>query len=97
MDNWCTCRNFWEYHGPCSYTITACRYAAEDSFMHFAATLKVKPYRRTYKVAMPPILAENFPSDPDILPPLLVKRRGRPRQKRVKKADKMCKLPSNRS
>lgn len=53
--------------------------------MHFAATLKVKYYRRTYKVAMPPILVENFPSDPNILPPLLVTKRGRPRQKRIKK------------
>ena len=34
---------------------------------------------------MPPISVENLLSDPDILPPLLVKKRGRPRQKRVKK------------
>ena len=34
---------------------------------------------------MPPISVENFLSDLDILPPLLVKKRGRPRQKRMRK------------
>jgi hypothetical protein len=85
IDNWCSCRNFWEYHGPCSHAITACRCEAEDPFTHFAATLKVNYYRRTYEVAMPPISVENLLSDPDILPPLLVKKRGRPRQKRMRK------------
>src|SRR5271168_3821632 len=29
-ENGCSCRNFWEYHGPCAYTIVACRFEAID-------------------------------------------------------------------
>jgi hypothetical protein len=34
---------------------------------------------------MPPLSIENLPSDPNILPPLIAKKRGRPRVKRIRK------------
>jgi hypothetical protein len=34
---------------------------------------------------MPPLSIENLPSDPNILPPLIAKKRGRPREKRIRK------------
>jgi hypothetical protein len=34
---------------------------------------------------MPPLSIENLPSDPKILPPLIAKKRGRPRVKRIRK------------
>lgn len=84
-ENGCTCRNFWEYYSPCFHAITACRYEATDPYNHFSNTYKVKYYRRTYEVAMPPISIDNLPPDPNILPPLIVKKRGRPKEKRIKK------------
>ena len=34
---------------------------------------------------MPPLSIENLSSDPNILPPLIAKKRGRPRVKRIRK------------
>jgi hypothetical protein len=84
-ENSCSCRNFWEYHGPCAHAIAACRFAAEDPYEHFSNAYTLKLYRRTYEVAMPPLSIENLPSDPKILPPLIAKKRGRPRVKRIRK------------
>lgn len=84
-ENGCTCQNFWEYYGPCSHAIAACRYEATDPYEHFSKTYTVKYYRRTYEVAMPPLSIDNLPSDPKILPPLIVKKRGRPKEKRIRK------------
>jgi hypothetical protein len=84
-ENHCSCRNFWEYHGPCAYAIAACRYASKDPYKHFSKCYTLKAYRRTYEVAMPPLSIENIPSHPDILPLLIGKKRGRPRVKRIRK------------
>ena len=84
-ENSCSCRNFWEYHGPCAHAIAACRFEAEDPYEHFSNAYTLKSYRRTYEVAMPPLSIENLPSDPSILPPLIAKKRGRPRVKRIRK------------
>jgi hypothetical protein len=83
--NVCTCRNFWEYHSPCAYAIAACRYASKDPYRHFLSCYTLKVYQRTYEVAMPPLLIENLSSHPGILPPLIGKKRGRPRVKRIRK------------
>jgi hypothetical protein len=84
-ENGCSCRNFWEYHGPCAHAIAACRFESTDPYEHFSKAYTVKSYRRTYEVAMPPLSVENLPSDLHILPPLIVKKRGRPREKRIRK------------
>jgi hypothetical protein len=84
-ENWCTCRNFWQYHGPCAHAIAACRHEVEDPYEHFAKTLTVRYYRQSYGVAIPPVSIEGLSSDPKILPPKLVRKRGRPRQKRIRK------------
>jgi hypothetical protein len=76
-ENRCTCRNFREYYGPCSHAITACRYEATDPYNHFSNTYKVKYYRRICEVAMPPMSINSLPSDPNTLPSLIVKKRGR--------------------
>lgn len=84
-ENGCSCRNFWEYHGPCTHAIAACRFEAVDPYEHFSNAYTLKSYRRTYEVAMPPLSIENLLSNPYILPPLIAKKRGRPREKRVRK------------
>jgi hypothetical protein len=38
-----------------------------------------------YKVAMPPLSIKNLPSDLNILPLLIAKKRGRPREKRIRR------------
>ena len=64
--------------------ITANYSHATRNFTYYSrATLK--SYRRTYEVAMPPLSIESLPSDPNILPPLITKKRGRPREKRIRK------------
>jgi hypothetical protein len=57
----------------------------EDPYEHSAKTLTVRYYRRSYEVAIPPVSIEGLPSDPKILPPKLVRKRGRPKQKRIRK------------
>jgi hypothetical protein len=84
-ENGCSCGNFWEYHGPCAYTIAACRFESTDPYKHFSKVYTVKLYQRTYEVAMPPLSIENLSSDPNILPPLIIKKRGRPREKWIRK------------
>jgi hypothetical protein len=84
-DNVCTCRNFWEYHGPCAYAIAACRYTSKDPYKHFSGCYTLKLYRHTYEVVMPPLSIENLSLHPYILPPLIAKKRGRLRVKRIRK------------
>jgi hypothetical protein len=65
--------------------IAACRYASKDPYKHFSKCYTLKAYRRIYEVAMPPLSIKNILSYPDILPPLIGKKRGRPRVKRIRK------------
>jgi SWIM zinc finger len=84
-ENGCSCQNFWEYHSPCAHAIAACLFEAVDPYEHLSKVYTLKSYRRTYEVAMPPLSIENLPSDPNVLPPLIAKKRGRPREKRIRK------------
>jgi len=45
----------------------------------------LKVYQHTYKVAMPLLLIKNLPSNLFILPLLIAKKRGRPKEKRIRK------------
>jgi hypothetical protein len=83
-ENSCSCNNFFQYRGPCAYAIAACRYEAEDPFDHFDSCYSIRKFRRTYEVPIQPMSIEDLPVS-YIQPPKLVKKRGRPRTKRIRK------------
>jgi hypothetical protein len=84
-DRSCTCGNFYKYHGPCTYAITACKHAIEDPYKHFNNAYTIRHFRRFYQVVIPLITIENLSSDPDLHPPRLVKKQGRPKTTRIRK------------
>ena len=83
----CTCRGFYEYQSPCAHAITACRWDGEDPFDYFDNIYLLKVYRSIYEKPITPISIENLPSMPGYLPPLLVRKRGRPKTKRHRKGE----------
>lgn len=83
----CDCTNFYEYQGPCTHAITACRFDREDPFDYFLLCYTLKVYRDTYKKSITSVSIENLTSNPRIRPPRLVKERGRPKTKRHRKGE----------
>jgi hypothetical protein len=81
----CSYNNFFQYRGPCTHAIAACRYEAEDPFDHFDSVYYIRKFRETYKVPITPISIENLSIEEGIQPPEIVKKRGRPRTKRIRK------------
>ena len=81
----CTCYSFYEYSGPCTHAITACRYEIEDPYTYFHWAYTIRSYRKTYHIPMKPISIEDLAPHPNVLPPKLRKLRGRPKTKRVRK------------
>jgi hypothetical protein len=84
-ENTCTCNNFWQYHGPCTHALTACYYDVEDPYKHFDKAYKVGAFRKCYSVPMPPLSTENLIPNIEIKPPIIVRKRGRPKTKRIRK------------
>jgi hypothetical protein len=86
----CECTNFYEYQAPCLHAIIACRVDKKDPFdcQHFLQYYRTKVYQYTYSVPMLPISITELLSDPQIKPPTIVKQRGRPKSKRIRKGDK---------
>ena len=84
-DNMCTCGNFFQYRRPCSYAIAACRYELKDLYDHFDSAYLVRKYHKTYKVAMPLMSILALKADSNIKLPVLVKKRRRPKTKRIRK------------
>jgi hypothetical protein len=61
-----TCTNFFEYLGPCTYAITACRFEAEDPYVYFNWAYRIMSYRKTYYNPMMPVSIEDLPSHPNV-------------------------------
>jgi hypothetical protein len=85
-ENSCSCNNFFQYRGPCSHAIAACRYQIEDPFDYFDTVYFVRKFRKTYEVPMTPVSTENLVPSMDLNPPKLIRKRGRPQKKRIRKS-----------
>jgi hypothetical protein len=83
-ENSCLYNNFFQYQGPCTYTIAACRYKAKDPFDYFDSCYFIQKFRKIYKVPIQPVSTEDL-SVLYIQPPILVKKHGRPQTKRIQK------------
>jgi hypothetical protein len=77
--------NFFQYRGPCIYTITVCRFETEDSFNYFESIYYIWKFRRIYKVAITPMSIENLSQEEGIQPPRIVKKYRRLQTKRIRK------------
>jgi predicted nucleic acid-binding Zn finger protein len=84
-EKYCSCYNFFQYRGPCTHAIAACCYKAEDPFDYFDSVYYVRKFRETYKVPITPISIENLSVEEGMQPPKIVKKRGRPQTKRIRK------------
>ena len=59
----CNYKNFYEYQGPCTHTITAYRFNREDPFDYFLPFYTLKTYRDTYKKSITPVLIKDLTSN----------------------------------
>jgi hypothetical protein len=80
----CGCGNFQEYSAPCKHAIIACRIDGVDPFYYFSKYYTTKEYMACYQEPILPISIEDLSLDPNISP-LLVRKRGRTKTKRVRK------------
>jgi hypothetical protein len=91
----CDCTNFREYEAPCCHVIIVCKYGQKDPFDYMSDFYTIRAFRFTYQRPLPPISINDLRSDHTIKPPILVKLRGRPKTKRIrkgalKKAPRIC-------
>jgi hypothetical protein len=84
----CTCIRFQEFGGPCSYALVAARAAKVDpttpSIDYFRPLAWSKIYKSSWS-HLSPFLTADLDVD-DTLPPLMKRRQGRPKVKRICKS-----------
>jgi hypothetical protein len=73
-----TYMRFQEYEGPCSHAIIAARIAFINPYTLFSHKYKLHVYRLTYQEFTALILSEGLIIKEGLLPPLIMRRRGRP-------------------
>jgi hypothetical protein len=84
----CTCMQFQEFGGPCSHALVAARSANVDPTTLFDHYFKPLAWNKMYKSSwshLSPFLTTNLEAD-DTLPPLVKRRQGRPKIKRIRKS-----------
>jgi SWIM zinc finger len=84
----CTCDMWQEYLSPCAHAIVGSRHLGRDPYLLFDRAYTILNYRLTYQQGLPPISAQDIPCFPDLLPPLVVRKRGRPRVRRMRKRER---------
>ena len=77
--------NFYKYLRPCTYTIIACRFKAEDLYLYFYQAYSIRSYRKTYHNLIMPVSIKDLALDPKIHPFRLGKLRRQPKTKRIQK------------
>ena len=60
-------------------------HANEDPLLYFAEEYTTETYRATYAEPLYPLSIEGLTPDLNVKPPILVKQRGRPKTKRIRK------------
>lgn len=83
----CTCGD-WQHEGfPCAHAIAVLQKGQEDHFNHIDRFFFVETYRKCYSYSIPPIDRTDVPllahQEPLILPPLVKRPPGRPKNKRI--------------
>lgn len=87
----CSCLMFQEHGGPCTHAIMAARARRLDPHTLFSDVFTLSTYRYTYQASMHPVIVRDFEPGPGCLPPLISKKRGRPKTTRIRKQEKFQK------
>jgi hypothetical protein len=80
----CSCGRYVEYDSPCTHATVAARYLHIDPYSLFGHHYTIFCYRLTYQAEIPPLLSQGLKMD-DMLPPLVIQKRGRPQKQRLRK------------
>ena len=81
----CTCLMFQEHGGPCTHAIMAARARRVDPYTLFSNAFTLSTYRYTYQASIHPVIVRDLEPGPGCLPPLISKKRGRPKTTRIRK------------
>lgn len=84
----CTCLMFQEHGGPCGHAIIAARARKVDPYALFSNAFTFLTYRYTYQASMRPVSIRGLEPGPGCLPPLISRKRGRPKTTRVRKRER---------
>src|SRR5258706_642038 len=87
----CECTNFQEYRSPCAHAIAAIVKDAENPFDYFDISFYLEQYRKSYERSLPPVSIAALKKDGKTGPPIIIKKRGRPSTKRIRKQATWCK------
>jgi hypothetical protein len=79
---------FQEHGGPCTHAIIAARARRVDPYTLFSDVFTLSTYRYTYQASIHPVIVRDLEPGPDCLPPLISKKRGRPKTTRIRKQER---------
>jgi hypothetical protein len=79
---------FQEHGGPCGHAIMAARARRVDPYTLFSDAFTFLTYRYTYQALMHPISIRELEPGLGCLPPLISRKRGRPKTTRVRKRER---------
>ena len=79
---------FQEHGGPCTHAIMAARARRLDLYTLFSNTFTLSTYRYTYQASIHLVIVRDLELGPGCLPPLISKKRGRPKTTRIRKQDR---------
>jgi hypothetical protein len=78
---------FQEHGGPCPYIIIAARARRVNRYTLFSDIFTLTTYRYTYQASIYPVIVRELEPGPGCLPPLIVKKRGCLKTRRVCKQE----------
>jgi len=84
----CTCLMFQEYGGPCGHAIMTARARKVDPYTLFSDAFTFSTYRYTYQASMHPVIIRELEPGLGCLPPLISRKRGRPKTTRIRKRER---------
>src|SRR3981081_3154462 len=79
---------FQEHGGPCTHAIMAARARRVDPYTLFSNAFTLSTYRYTYQASIHPVIVRDLEPGPGCLPPLISKKRGRPKTTRIRKQER---------
>jgi hypothetical protein len=75
-------------HSYSPHAIVGLRSLGKDPYLLFDRAYTILNYRLTYQQRLLPISMQDIPCFPSLLPPLVVRKRGRPRVRRIRKRER---------
>ena len=82
------CLMFQEHGGPCGHGIMAARARRVDLYTLFSNAFILSTYRYIYQALIYPIIIWELKPGPGCLPPLISRKRGRPKTTRIRKRER---------